>query len=304
MELKQIEHFIAVAEERHFTRAAKRLNVVQSGLSATIRLLEHDLGGPLFIRSTRRVELTPAGQVLLEEGRRVLLAARSAKLAVSEAHSLSSGRLTIGSIQSLSPFADLPVSLGQFRRAFAGIRVELRFDGSGSLLDHLDDGRLDLVFTQAAEVLPDRVTTRLFVCEGMVVVCAPSHPLAGIQDIPIARLSGEVMIELNPAWAMRRLIDRGFLRSGFERRIGFEVNDIPTLLDLAAEGLGVALVPEALATERLRSTRDAPVMIATLRDEDELCWQLVAAFRGRDGEPVDPIVRAYLEFLGLPAPGF
>jgi len=302
MELKQIEHFIAVAEERHFTRAARRLNVVQSGLSATIRILEEDLGGPLFIRSTRRVDLTPAGQVFLEEGRRVLAAARHARLAVAEVHDLTRGRLTIGSIQSLAPFADLPGSLGHFRRAFAGIDVELVFDGSGFLLDQVGEGSLDLAFTQAADPLPEGVTARLFACEGMVVVCPPAHPLAGQRDLPLGRLCDEVMIELKADWAMRRLVDRSFARANLQRRIGFEVNDIPMLLDLAAQGLGVALVPEAVAAERLRSPRGAPIAIATLDDADEPCWELVAAFRGTDEEPANPVVKAYLDFLSLPEP--
>ena len=302
MDLKQIEHFLAVAEERHFTRAARRLNVVQSGLSATIRALEDDLGGPLFIRSTRRVELTPAGQVLLEEGRRVILAARNANLAVTEVHNLSRGRLTIGSIQSLAPYADLPRSLGQFRRAFGGIDVELLFDGSGTLLEHVAEGRLDLVFTQAADTLPEGVTARLFACEGMVVVSPPTHALAGCRDIRLGRICAETMIELKADWAMRRLVDHSFARAGLQRRIGFEVNDIPMLLELAAQGLGVALVPENVAAERTRNPRGAPIGIATPHEDEEPCWELVAAFRGRDEEPADPVVRAYLEFLALPEP--
>jgi DNA-binding transcriptional LysR family regulator len=302
MDLKQIEHFIAVAEERHFTRAARRLNVVQSGLSATIRALEEDLGGPLFIRSTRHVELTPAGQVLLEEGRRVILAARNAKLAVTEVHNLSRGRLTIGTIQNLAPFADLPASLGQFRRAFGGIDVELLFDGAGALLEQVAEGRLDLVFTQASEVMPDGVTARMFACEGLVVVCTPSHPLAGSKDVPLSRVCREVMIALKADWAMRRLVDRCVAQAGLQRRIGFEVNDMPMLLELAAQGLGVALVPETVASERMRNPRGAPISVASLLTSDEPCWELVAAFRGQDEEPADPVVRAYLEFLALPDP--
>src|SRR5919206_91938 len=75
VELRQLEHFVAAAEERHFTRAARRLHIVQSGLSASIRALERELGAPLFVRSTRRVELTPAGRALLPEARRALAAA-------------------------------------------------------------------------------------------------------------------------------------------------------------------------------------------------------------------------------------
>jgi len=300
MDLRQIEHFIAVAEERHFTRAARRLNVVQSGLSATIRSLEEDLGGPLFIRSTRHVELTPAGQVFLEEGRRVISAARNARLAVTEVNNLSRGRLTVGSIQSLAPFADLPGALGRFRRAFGGIDIALLLDGTGNLLDQVGDGQLDLAFTQATETLPDGVTACLFACEGLVAACAPGHRLAGATDITLADLGCEQMIELKADWAMRRLIDCSFARAGLQRRIAFEVNDISLMLELAAQGLGIALVPETVAGERRRNGEAGRISVATFCDNDELCWELVAAYRGQGREPADPVVRAFLGFLALP----
>ncbi|SAL36401.1 LysR family transcriptional regulator [Caballeronia udeis] len=130
MDFKQLEHFVAVAEERQFTRASRRLNLVQSGLSASIRSLEDDLGGPLFIRSTRRVDLTRAGEVLFDEARRVLAAARAARHAVTQVHGLARGRLSIGAIHSLAPFVDLPAALGLFRSAFSGIGIQLTLDGS------------------------------------------------------------------------------------------------------------------------------------------------------------------------------
>ena len=91
MDLRQLEHFLAVAEEQHFTRAARRVNIVQSGLSASIRALEEELGAPLFIRSTRRVDLTAAGRVLAEEARRVLAAAQGARDAVAAVQGLAPG---------------------------------------------------------------------------------------------------------------------------------------------------------------------------------------------------------------------
>jgi DNA-binding transcriptional LysR family regulator len=94
-------------------------------LSASIRSLEEDLGGPLFIRSTRRVDLPPAGEVLFDEARRVLAAARDARHAVTQVHGLARGRLSIGAIHSLAPFVDLPASLALFRAAFSGIDIEL-----------------------------------------------------------------------------------------------------------------------------------------------------------------------------------
>lgn len=300
MDLKQLEYFLAVAEERHFTRAARRLNIVQSGLSAAIRGLEEDLGGPLFVRSTRRVELTQAGRVLAEEARRVLAAARDARRAVTEVHGLARGRLRIGSIQGLAPFVDLPGSLGRFHDAFAGIEIELSFDGSAALLDRVRDGGLDIAFTQPAEPPPDTVAQRMLACEGMVVVTAPRHRLAGRAGIGLADLAGETFVDLKADWGMRQLVDRACAVAGLRRHSGFEVNDLETLIDLVAGGLGVALVPESVALARRADPRAAPVAVAELREDQEPCWELAVAFQGRPDAPESPVARAFLDLLVLP----
>ncbi|GAB6852123.1 LysR family transcriptional regulator [Paraburkholderia sp. A1RI_3L] len=300
MDLKQLEHFVAVAEERHFTRASQRVNVVQSGLSASIRALEEDLGGPLFVRSTRRVALTAAGEVLLEEARRVLAAAREARHAVTQVHGLARGRLSIGAIHGLAPFIDLPASLGRFRAAFSGIDIELTLDGSRTLIDDVREGRMDIAFTQPAVPIPDDLGLRMFACEGMVVVCGARHRLAGAHGLSLSDLAGETFADLRPEWGMRRLVDRAFAAAGLHRHIGFEVNDIPMLLDLAAEGLAIAMAPESVAAARMRETRGAPIATAALNEADEPCWELAAVFKGKEGEPATPVARAFLDMLGLP----
>lgn len=300
MDLKQLEHFVAVAEERHFTRASRRLNVVQSGLSASIRSLEEDLGGPLFIRSTRRVDLTPAGEVLFEEARRVLAAARDARNAVTQVHGLARGRLSIGAIHGLAPFIDLPASLGRFRAAFGGIDIELTLDGSRALIDEVREGRIDIAFTQPPIPAPEDLGFRMFACEGMVIVCAADHSLAGASQLRLADLSEETFADLCPEWSVRRLVDQSFAAAGLQRRTGFEVNDIPMLLELAAHGLAIAMVPESVATARVRETRGTRVAMATLHEAEEPCWELAAVFKGREGEPLTPVARAFLDLLGLP----
>jgi DNA-binding transcriptional LysR family regulator len=300
VDLKQLEHFVAVAEERHFTRASRRLNLVQSGLSASIRALEEDLGGPLFIRSTRRVDLTPAGEVLFDEARRVLAAARDARHAVTEVHGLARGRLRIGAIHGLAPFVDLPAALGQFRAAFGGIDIELTLDGSRALIDEVREGRLDVAFTQPSDPQPDDLGSRMFACEGMVIVCSAHHEFAGMSGLKLSDLSDETFADLRPEWSVRRLVDRSFADAGLQRRTGFEVNDIPMLLELAAQGLAIAMVPESVAAARVRDTRGAPVATATLCATEEPCWELAAFFKGRAGEPLTPVARAFLDLLTLP----
>ncbi|MGF6597888.1 DNA-binding transcriptional LysR family regulator [Paraburkholderia sp. GAS448] len=300
MDLKQLEHFVAVAEERHFTRASRRLNLVQSGLSASIRSLEEDLGGPLFVRSTRSVGLTPAGEVLFDEARRVLAAAREARHAVTQVHGLARGRLGIGAIHSLAPFVDLPASLGQFRAAFSGIDIELTLDGSRALIDQVREGRLDLAFTQPPDPLPDDLGMHMFACEGMVVVCAENHRLAGASDLKLSDLSEETFADLRSDWSVRRLVDRSFAAAGLHRRTGFEVNDLPMLLELAAQGLAITMVPESVAAARVRDTRGASIATATLRESEEPCWELAAVFRGGVRNELTPLARAFLDLLQLP----
>jgi DNA-binding transcriptional LysR family regulator len=300
VDLKQLEHFVAVAEERHFTRASRRLNLVQSGLSASIRALEDDLGGPLFMRSTRRVALTPAGEVLLDEARRVLAAARDARNAVTQVHGLARGRLSIGAIHSLAPFIDLPASLGQFRAAFGGIDIELTLDGSRALIDEVREGRIDIAFTQPCTPAPDDLGFRMFACEGMVVVCAAHHRFAGASGLRLADLVDETFADLRHEWTVRRLVDQSFAALGLQRRTGFEANDMPMLLELAAQGLAIAMVPESVAAARVRESHGAPVAMATLREAEEPCWELAAVFKGRDGEPLIPVARAFLDLLKLP----
>src|SRR5437762_2370234 len=116
MELRQLEAFVAVAEERNFTRAAARLYVAQSGLSATIRSLERELGAPLFLRTTRHVELTAAGQALLGEARRTLASAHAAADAVAAIEGLRRGTLTLGIMQASSLFG-LPRLLARYRHS-------------------------------------------------------------------------------------------------------------------------------------------------------------------------------------------
>jgi DNA-binding transcriptional LysR family regulator len=296
MDLKQLESFVAVAEERHFTRAAQRLNVVQSGLSQTIRSLEDELGGPLFVRSTRRVDLTPAGKVLLQEAKRILLAVREARLAVTQVHGLARGQLRIGSIQSLAPFVDLPASLGRFRHKFPGIDIELVLDGAASLLDEVNEGRLDLAFTQPGDA-GAAMAFQMLACEDMVLICEPNHPLANAPAPHLAELRDHTFIDLKADWGMRRLIDRSFASAGCTRKIAFELNDMTMLTGLVAQGLGIALVPESVARARAEDMRASPIAVIELADEEPPCWELVVGFKGRNGKPADSVAKAFLDLL-------
>ena len=150
MELRALEYFVAVAEERHFTRAAARVHVSQSGLSATIRSLEAELHAALFERTTRRVSLTSAGAALLPDARRALAAARAGAEAVGAVQGLQRGTVAVGVMQEMG-VVELPRTLAQFQRRYPGVELRLRQGSTSELHQLLIDGAVDLAVVSPPE---------------------------------------------------------------------------------------------------------------------------------------------------------
>ncbi len=293
MELRQLQHFVAVAEEQHFTRAAQRIHIVQSALSSSIRALEEELDARLFVRTTRQVRLTAAGKAFLDKARTALDTVREAREAVAAVSSLERGTLSIGTVQSLPAFLDLPALLALFHSQHPAIEVRLCQGGSSLLVEKLRAGQLDLAILPLFDP-PADIATTLIACDALVLVCSPDHVLAGRTNLPLAAAADEPFVDFEPAWGTRRLIDRGFDEAGVERRTAFEVSDLNTLLDLVAHGLGVALVPEAIAKARRPSL--GIVQLA----EPEICWELVVAHavqRKNQTDVLDDAPKAFLELL-------
>lgn len=293
MELRQLQNFIAVAEEQHFTRAARRMNVVQSALSTSIRLLEEELGADLFVRSTRQVRLTEAGRVLLDKARIALDAVRDAREAVAAVQGLKLGTVNIGTVQSLPAFLDLPSLLSEFHGQYPGIEVRLTQGGSTDLLDGIRNNRIDIAFLPMCEA-PNGIATEMIACESLVLASSQTHPLAGQTGVPLESLAGEPFVDFARDWGTRRLVDRAFAEAGLERSIAFEVSDLDTLLQLVERGLGVALLPEPVA----KTTRFA-LGVAELA-EPEICWELVVAYSDRQGS--DRAARIMLDLIKTRSP--
>jgi DNA-binding transcriptional LysR family regulator len=298
LDLRQLEHFVAVAEEQHFTRAASRLHIVQSGLSASIRALEDEMGAALFERTTRRVNLTQAGQAFLGEARRVLSAAKIARTVVADMQTLQRGHLMIGAIQGLSPFIDLPKLLGDFHRQYPNVEIRLSFDETGALMDGVLDGRLDIAFTQFVDALPSELTATMLACDPLVLACPSHHARAGQQDLQLVDIARENFIDLPTAHGTRQLVDQSFAAAGLSRRSAYEVDDLTMQLDMVAHGLGVALVPELVARGRESEVTNMPLSHASLA-EPEPCWELAVVFRKQltTALPCSAAANACLELL-------
>ena len=210
MELRQLEVFVAVAEELSFTRASIRLHLVQSGVSSAVKSLERDLGAPLFDRDRHRVMLTDAGQALLPEARATLAAAQAARDAVCEAQGGLRGTVTVGTMLSTGPL-DLPGLLERFHRSHPGVTVRLRQSDSGSagLARAVLDGGLDLAVVSLPGPAPAGLIVRPVAGEPLVLVGRPGHALAGT-PVTIAELAAEPFIDYPPGWGTRASADRVF----------------------------------------------------------------------------------------------
>jgi len=289
MELRQLEHFVAVAQECHFTRAAQRLHIAQSGLSASIRSLEKELGATLFLRSTRQVQLTAAGQALLVEALRALSASNAAKDAVAAVQGLLRGSLSIGSLQCLHA-VNLPTLLGGFLSEHPGLEIRLRQGGSEELIELVRTGRLDVAFVARPSRDPENVVVTPLDSEALVLACAENHPAARKPRAKLADLMDDQFVDFPPTWGTRDLADRVLAAAGVERRVALEVTDVHSLLDLVAVGLGVALVPSSFSVKNNR------VRFIEL-DGDVPAWETVSV----TADPPSPASAALLRRVGTTA---
>jgi DNA-binding transcriptional LysR family regulator len=248
VELRHLEYFVAVAEELSFTRASRRLHVVQSGVSSAIQGLERELGAALFDRDRHRVVLTEAGRALLPEARATLAAAQAAAEAVAEAAAGLRGTLSIGVMLSTGG-VDVPALLGRFHQQHPGVLVRLRVvpGGSAELAREVASGSLDLALLSVPGQAPAGLTVRPLASEPLTLICDPEHPLAGSDDVTLDSLAGERFIDFPVGWGTRAVVDRAFAAAGLDRQVSFEVGDYATATGLVRHGLGVAFIPASIA---------------------------------------------------------
>ncbi|BCN85092.1 LysR family transcriptional regulator [Prescottella equi] len=247
MELRQLEYFVAVAEEANFTRAAARVHVSQSGISAQIRQLENDLGAPLFDRSTRVAALTVAGEAALAHARAALAAARAVRDAVDDVNQLVRGRLEVGMVTActVTPLFD---ALSSFHRAHPGIDVSLREDNSDRLVDDVRAGAVDLALVGVAGVEPAGLHSFTVVRERLVAAVPGNHPLAQLSSVTLADVCAHPLVTLPPGTGIRTVLDRGCADLNCRASIALQASAPDAVADLATRGLGVAILSESMAT--------------------------------------------------------
>ena len=288
MEQRQLQFFVAVAEERNFTRAARRTHAVQSTVSASIRALERDLGTPLFERNTTRVALTEAGEALLPEARRALDTLDQARAAVDGLRAGITGSLRIGTLSALTA-VDLPSLVRDFRGRHPAVQLSLTTAATGTdgLLEALRARTLDVAFIGVSTTtIPGMRITPIATYLPRLLVPA-DHPLAGRERVSRAEVAGEPFIDLPPGFCNRTRTDNDFRGVGIARTVAVEVSDLSTIPGYVESGIGIALVAP-LAAER------GAHVVGVALDPPPATWTLAVATLG-SAEPT----RATQAFLTL-----
>lgn len=247
MELRQLEYLIAVAEEANFTRAAHRVHISQSGVSAQIRQLEHELGATLIDRSSRAARLTDAGTAALPHARAALAAVTALRQSVDEVTGLLRGRLVVGMVTACT-VTGLFDGLALFHRAHPGVAITLLEDDSAALTDRVRGGLADVALIGAAGAPPAGLEALPLVSEGLAVAATPDHPLlAEGAPVSLSRLARYPVVCLPPGTGVRATLDQCCAAQGIRLDVALEATAPATVADLAARGLGVAVLSETMA---------------------------------------------------------
>jgi len=250
MELHQLETFLAVAEERSFSRAALRLHRTQPAVSQVIRKLEASVGETLFDRAARDGSLTAAGVLLRDYALRLLALRREATSALGELKSLETGRLQLAGNEYTCMYL-LP-ALDRYRREFPHISVAVHRMLASRIPDELNLRTFELGMISFR---PDPVHFRTIAvyADSLAFIVSPSHPLAGTRRVSITRLGEEVFIAHNVASPLRRKVIEAFQKHRTPLNMGIELPTIEAIKRFVAMGNGVALVPHLTVARELEN---------------------------------------------------
>jgi DNA-binding transcriptional LysR family regulator len=278
MDLRQLSYFVAVAEEGQFTRAAARVLVAQPAVSAQVRRLEQELGEQLFLRGQNGVRLTVAGESLLPHARAALAAADRGRDAIASLRGVLHGRLAVAVAGPVDHrFAQ---ALGDFHRAHPGVEISVTHHQNEPLLEAVAEGSVDAAIVGVgAQPLPPHVRARVVATEPLVVAVRDGDPLSRRRTVGLAQLREQPMITLVRGSGLRAVLENACRHAGFVPIISAEAGELSSLVELAAEGLGAAVLPRS-ATDGA----DVAVVKLTrprLERRTALAWNETASPAGR-----------------------
>jgi DNA-binding transcriptional LysR family regulator len=293
IELRQLRYFVAVAEELHFGRAAKKLHMTQPPLSQAIQGLEAELGAALFHRTTRQIQLSAAGIVLLPEAKRLLAQASLLPAIAQSAAAGSIGELRLAFI-SIADYSILPPSLRRFRRHYPNVKITLHEATSDRQLDLLENGEIDagLLIPPIPDHLKDILHYQKLRRENLILALPDSAEkrasptlLRSYKDLPL------ILFPRKIAPALHDTILGCFREAGLTPLIAQEAIQMQTIIALVSAGMGMALVPESVANLQRAGVHYQNLELSnSMRNSVELgiAWR-------RDSN--SPVIQAFLDLL-------
>lgn len=244
MELRHLRYFLAVAEEGHFGRAAKRLNIVQPALSMQIKALEEELGGALFIRTSRRVELTEAGRLMQAEAQRTLVQAEHAQQVVARAMRGETGRVRVGFAGNAIFSGKMIADLRRFHQTYPDAELLIQEVAPQQQLEAIAAGQLDVGYTpETSKIDMPGIVVQPLGQWDILVALQDEHPLAVHTSITIEMLAAQPLILYEAHDSEEQLFLKLSQKLGEELRVAHRSGSTLSVLAIAATGLGVALVP-------------------------------------------------------------
>jgi DNA-binding transcriptional LysR family regulator len=260
MELRQLRYFTTLAETLNFRRAAERLNISQPPLTVAIRKLEEELGALLFVRNSRGVTLTSAGEVALRHARAALAEADQVRQTVREGSAGERGRLSIGFVGS-AVYALLPRLIPLYRQRFPRVDLVLEESTSADIAERIQTRQLDVGVVRLPLLEHADLYSEVVEVDELVVAVAASNPLAGKDRLPLRALAAEPFILFTRVSVLQATIMMACHHSGFVPHIAQEAAQVHTIMSLVQSGLGLALVPS-------KATRYVPEGVKLLRLAD------------------------------------
>ncbi|WP_328764062.1 MULTISPECIES: LysR family transcriptional regulator [unclassified Streptomyces] len=272
MELRQLEYLVAVAEEASFTKAAARVYVTQPCVSAQIRRLERELGQDLLDRGGRTVQLTGVGAAVLPHARAVLAALDGVRDAVENVSDVVHGQVALGSVAS-SLSLRLPELVADFSEKYPEVEISLSEGSTEQLVEAVRAGRVDVAIIGIGTDPPAGLETLLIADELLVGAVGHDHPLAGRTSIAVDEVEAQALMCLPGGSAVRAASDAAWAAAGIKPRVAFEASDPRVLAQLAARGIGMAILPERFVLSQPDQLHPVEITSMHLRGGLALAWR-------------------------------
>lgn len=242
MELRQLEYFMAVCKELHFTRAADKLGIAQPSLSQQIRLLEHEVGMPLFDRVGKRTAITEAGKTLLHHCYNIFHELTQARTAINELQGLSRGSLKVGALLTVVNYL-LPPTVISFHRQYPNVELSVQGMRTGDIIERLLHNELDLGIVYLPIEQEDLETVPL--CKVSLALAAPKNfPIANEPYIALNILKEIPSVLLPDSYYLRQLINKSCLKLQFTPQPVLEMTTMESIINMVVNGIGVTILPK------------------------------------------------------------